>query len=68
MKLSEWSAWEILLKSVNKYAKVVDTAIQYHLDIILLVWAGARTILQVRHGLGGGKQAGGSLLISGRLP
>ncbi|KAF8421789.1 hypothetical protein EV426DRAFT_188790 [Tirmania nivea] len=36
-----------ILKSVDKYAKIVDTAIQHHPDVTSLVWAGARTILQV---------------------
>jgi len=36
-----------ILKSVDKYAKVVDTAIQHHPDITSLLWAGARTMLQV---------------------
>ena len=40
-----------ILKIVDKYAKIVDTAIQHHPDITSLVWAGARTILQVCHGL-----------------
>jgi len=40
--------WEIL-KSVNKYTSIVDTAIQPHPDIASLVWAGAKTILQVSH-------------------
>jgi len=42
-----------ILKSVDKYAKIVDTAIQHHPDITSLVWAGARTILQVCHCLSG---------------
>jgi hypothetical protein len=42
-----------ILKSVDKYAKIVDTAIQHHPDITSLVWAGARTMLQVCHGLSG---------------
>jgi len=40
--------WGKVLKSVEKYAKVVDTTIQYHPDITALVWACARTILRVR--------------------
>ncbi|KAF8421773.1 hypothetical protein EV426DRAFT_188014 [Tirmania nivea] len=36
-----------ILKSVDKYAKIVDVAIQHHPDVTSLVWAGARTILQV---------------------
>ena len=40
-----------ILKSVNKYATIVDTAIQHHPDITSLVWAGARAILQVCNGL-----------------
>ncbi|KAF8432861.1 hypothetical protein BGX38DRAFT_226934 [Terfezia claveryi] len=36
-----------IMKSVDKYAKIVDTAIQHHPDITSLVWAGARTMLQV---------------------
>jgi len=40
-----------ILKSVDKYAKIVDTAIQHHPDITSLVWAGAKTMLQVCHGL-----------------
>jgi len=43
-----------ILKSVDKYAKIVDTAIQHHPDITSLVWAGARTMLQVRLCLSGG--------------
>lgn len=41
-----------ILKGVDKYAKIVDTAIQHHPDITSLVWATARTILQVCRGLG----------------
>ncbi|KAF8421781.1 hypothetical protein EV426DRAFT_188583 [Tirmania nivea] len=36
-----------ILKSVDKYAKIVDIAIQHHPDVTSLVWAGARAILQV---------------------
>jgi len=58
-----------ILKSVDKYAKIVDTAIQHHPDITSLVWAGARTMLQVCYGshCGRGPLGGSSLLISGRL-
>jgi len=42
-----------ILKSVDKYAKIVDTAIQHHPDITSLVWAGARAVLQVSHCLSG---------------
>jgi len=42
-----------ILKSVDKYTKIVDTAIQHHPNITSLVWAGARAILQVCHGLSG---------------
>ena len=52
-----------ILKSVDKYAAIVDTAIQHHPDITALVWAGTRTILQVCHGLSGAN----SSLIPGRL-
>ena len=40
-----------IVKSINKYAKIVDTTIQHHPNITSLVWAGARTILQVCHSL-----------------
>ena len=40
--------WRKVLKSIEKYAAVVDTAIQHHPEITALVWACARTILQVR--------------------
>jgi hypothetical protein len=46
-----------ILKSVDKYAKIVDTAIQHHPDITSLVWAGARAILQVCHGLSEGRNS-----------
>ncbi|KAF8421808.1 hypothetical protein EV426DRAFT_608034, partial [Tirmania nivea] len=36
-----------ILKSVDKYTKIVDSAIQHHPNVTSLVWAGARTILQV---------------------
>ncbi|KAF8421813.1 hypothetical protein EV426DRAFT_190016 [Tirmania nivea] len=36
-----------VLKTVDKYAKIVNTAIQHHPNVTALVWAGARTILQV---------------------
>ncbi|KAF8432863.1 hypothetical protein BGX38DRAFT_1146287 [Terfezia claveryi] len=36
-----------ILKGMDKYAKIVDTAIQHHPDITSFVWAGARAILQV---------------------
>lgn len=41
--------WGRILKSMEKYAKVVDTAIQHQPEITALVWAGVRTLLQVRH-------------------
>jgi len=53
-----------ILKSVDKYAKIVDTAIQHHPDITSLVWAGARTMLQVCHSL----SAGSGSLTFVRLP
>ena len=40
--------WRKVLKSIEKYATVVDTAIQHHPEVTALVWACARTILQVR--------------------
>jgi len=52
-----------VLKSVNKYATIVDIAIQHHPDITSLVWAGARTMLQVCPGL----LERSSSLIYGRL-
>ena len=36
-----------ILKGVQKYAVIVDTAIQHNPTVASLVWAGARTILQV---------------------
>lgn len=36
-----------ILKSVNKYAMIVDTAIQHSPEITALVWAGMRGIIQV---------------------
>ena len=56
-----------ILKSVDKYAKIVDTAIQHHPEITSLVWAGARTILQVCHNPCPGLSEGSSSLISHRL-
>jgi len=50
-----------IVKSVDKYAKIVDTAIQHHPDITSLVWAGARTMLQVCHVLLGGGAGGEQL-------
>ena len=35
------------LQNINKYCLIVDTAIQHHPDITALVWAGARTLIQV---------------------
>ena len=37
-----------ILKSVEKYSKVVDTAIQSNPQVSALVWAGVRAIMQVR--------------------
>ena len=56
-----------ILKNVDKYAKIVDTAIQNHPDITSLVWAGARTILQVCHIICNGLPEGSSPLLSSRL-
>ena len=37
-----------ILLHVNKYCTIVDVAIQHQPDITALVWAGARTVIQVR--------------------
>jgi len=37
-----------ILKTVEKYAKIVDTAIQHSPEFSSLVWAGVRAIVQVR--------------------
>ena len=37
-----------ILKTVEKYSKIVDTAVQHHPEVTALVWAGVRAILQVR--------------------
>ena len=37
-----------ILKSMEKYTKVVDTAIQSNPQVSALVWAGIRVIMQVR--------------------
>jgi len=39
--------WRKILKTIDSYAKLVDTAIQHSPAITALVWAGVRTILQV---------------------
>jgi len=52
-----------IMKGLDKYAKIVDTAIQHHPDVTSLVWAGTRTILQVCHSL----SRESSSLISCRL-
>ena len=36
-----------ILQHINKYCAIVDIAIQHHPDITALVWAGARTLIQV---------------------
>ena len=36
-----------ILQYINKYCAIVDVAIQHHPDITALVWAGARTAIQV---------------------
>ena len=36
-----------ILQHINKYCAIVDIAIQHHPDITSLVWAGARTLIQV---------------------
>ena len=36
-----------ILQYINKYCTIVDVAIQHHPDITALVWAGARTLIQV---------------------
>ena len=36
-----------ILQHINKYCGIVDIAIQHHPDITALVWAGARTLIQV---------------------
>ena len=36
-----------ILQNINKYCAIVDIAIQHHPDITSLVWAGARTLIQV---------------------
>ena len=36
-----------ILQHINKYCAIVDIAIQHHQDITALVWAGARTLIQV---------------------
>lgn len=36
-----------VLKTIDNYAKIVDTAIQHHPEITALVWAGVKVILQV---------------------
>jgi len=37
-----------ILKTIDSYGKIVDTAIQHNPVITALVWAGVKTILQVR--------------------
>lgn len=49
---AEKDAWvgrlQKILKTMEKYAKIVDTAIQYNPQFPSLVWAGIRAILEVR--------------------
>lgn len=40
---------DALLKQLNKYALIGDIAIQYHPNVVALVWAGFRLLLQVSH-------------------
>ena len=40
-----------ILQHINKYCVIVDIAIQHHPDITALVWAGARTLIQVLQSL-----------------
>ena len=42
--------WGKILKVIDSYSRVVDTAIQSNPAITALVWAGVRAILQVRSG------------------
>ena len=37
-----------ILRGVEKYTKIVDTAVQHSPEVTALVWAGIRGILQVR--------------------
>lgn len=39
--------WRKILKTIDSYARIVDTAIQHNPAITSLVWAGVRAILQV---------------------
>jgi len=39
--------WRKIVKTIDSYAKLVDTAIQHSPVITALVWAGVRTILRV---------------------
>ena len=36
-----------ILQHINRYCTIVDIGIQHHPDITALVWAGARTLIQV---------------------
>ena len=36
-----------ILQHINRYCAIVDIGIQHHPDITALVWAGARTLIQV---------------------
>ena len=36
-----------ILQHINRYCAIVDIAIQHHPDVTALVWAGARTFIQV---------------------
>jgi hypothetical protein len=36
-----------ILKMIEQYMSIVDVAIQHHLDITALVWAGMRLMIQV---------------------
>jgi hypothetical protein len=40
-----------ILLHVNRYCTIVDVAIQHQPEITALVWAGARTVIQVRQNL-----------------
>lgn len=40
--------WKNILKTIDRYARIVDTVIQHNPEITALVWAGIRASLQVR--------------------
>jgi len=50
--------WRKILKTIDSYARLVDTAIQHSPAITALVWAGVKTILLV---------SGDSMLTLGHL-